>query len=123
MRQASWAARAAVVAILSALSSACNPFAEPKDLIVGKWEPVEQTPDENRTVEFTKDGKIHIRGKDSRDNAEGTYKFIDDNTIEATITEGNEKHTDKVQIVKITKQEMVTKSEHDQKEGKFKRVK
>jgi uncharacterized protein (TIGR03066 family) len=115
----------AVVVILSASASLLQAEDKAKDLIVGKWEPVEQAKGEKITIEFTKDGKIHISGKegDTEIKAEGTYKFIDDTTLEATINFGDEKKTDKAKIVKITKDEMVTKREKDKKEETFKRVK
>ena len=125
MRRLCLTAILAVVVILSASASLLQAEDKAKDLIVGKWEPVEQAKGEKITIEFTKDGKIHISGKegDTEIKAEGTYKFIDDTTFEATINFGDEKKTEKAKIVKITKDEMVTKREKDKKEETFKRVK
>jgi uncharacterized protein (TIGR03066 family) len=83
-------------------------------------------------IEFTKDGKISIvgtaEGKDFKGS--GTYKFTADDMMETTIEFMGQKELSKTKIVKINKEELITKDEpkpgQDKtkiKEEKFKRAK
>ena len=96
---------------------------KPKDLIVGKWEPLSEN-GKGFVAEFTKDGKVVITGKkDGQDlKVEGTYKFLSDDEMELNLEFMGEKKTEKLKITKIDKDEMVT-SDSTQKEEKFKRLK
>jgi uncharacterized protein (TIGR03066 family) len=91
---------------------------KPKDLIVGKWEPVEnkgQAP----TIEFTKDGKLKI--SIAQMTIEGTYKFLDDNNVEVEISFMGQTQKEKMKV-ECTKDEMTT-TDSKNKAEKFKRVK
>jgi uncharacterized protein (TIGR03066 family) len=122
-------ARVAVLALLAIFfaGSAVLLHAEdkPKDLIVGKWEPTKAPEGLKLVIEFTKDGKIAITGKagDKDLKANGTYKFTDDNTMQTEITFEGKKDSKKVKIIKVTKDELVTRDEGDKDDEKFKRVK
>ena len=126
MRGARWAALAALVVILT--SSAALVYAEdkPKELIVGKWEPVKAPEGVKMVIEFTKDGKIKITaGKpgEKEFNIAGTYKFTDDNNMETKMSFMGKEDTKKVKVVKVSKDELVTHDEGDKDDEKFKRVK
>ena len=93
---------------------------KPKDLIVGKWEPVEKK-DQGLTIEFLKDGKVKITFPQANINLDGTYKFLDDSNIEIEF-----KVMDKVQMEKLkveVTQDALTTTDSMNKVEKFKRVK
>ena len=125
MREARWAALAAVVIILTSSASLLHAEDKAKDLIVGKWEPTKLPEGVKATIEFTKDGKITIVGKtgDKEFKGAGTYKFTDDKTMETSIEIMGQKETTKTKIVKISKDELVTQDEGKKEEDKFKKVK
>jgi len=126
MRGARWAALAAVVVMLTLSAALLHAEDKPKDLIVGKWEPVKAPEGVKMVIEFTKDGKIKFTaGKpgEKEFNAGGTYKFTDDNNIEAKLTVNGKESTKKIKVVKVTKDELVTHDEGDKDDEKFKRVK
>ncbi len=126
MRVARLVALASLVVVLT--SSGALLYADddkPKDLIVGKWEPVKAPEGAKLIVEFTKDGMVKITGKvgDKDFNFTGTYKFTDDNNMEREMTINGKKDTKKTKVVKISKDELVTHDEGDKDDEKFKRVK
>jgi uncharacterized protein (TIGR03066 family) len=95
-----------------------------KDLIVGKWVPTDENAKKaGITIEFTKDGKVQVKGKFNDQNIEfnGTYKFTGDEKMEIELTIGEEKKKDSV-TVKVTKDELTTTDSKDKKET-FKRAK
>ncbi len=53
---------------------------KPKDLIVGKWQPAGEAKGDMMTLEYTADGKVIMGGGPITMN--GTYKFLDDDTLE-----------------------------------------
>ena len=132
MRVARLAALASLVVLLTSSAALLHAADKAKDLIVGKWEPTELPKGVKVTIEFTKEGKIAITGsaEGKEFKGAGTYKFTDDDTMETEIEFMGQKESSKTKIVKITKDEMVTKDEPKKgkekaeiKEEKFKRVK
>jgi uncharacterized protein (TIGR03066 family) len=132
MRVSRLAAVAALVVLLTSSAALLHAEDKPKDLIVGKWEPAESPKGVTIVVEFTKDGKITIVGsaEGKEFKGTGTYKFTDDNTMETTIEFMGKKEVSKTKVLKVNKQELVTKDEPKKgqdeskiKEEKFKRVK
>ena len=125
MRFAQLAVLASLVVLLAGSAALLHAEDKPKDLIVGKWEPSKTPEGLKLVIEFTKDGKINIMGKagDKEFKANGTYKFTDDNTMQTEIAFEGKKDTKKVKIIKVSKDELVTKDEGDKDEEKFKRVK
>ena len=127
MSAARWAVGASMVFVL-ALFVAVPLHAEDKakDLIVGKWEPAKQPQGAKVVIEFTKDGKVLMSGSgpDKKEfKMEGKYRLPDDKTMEVTYEQNGKAKTDKTTIVKITKDELVTKDDKDKEEQTFKRVK
>jgi uncharacterized protein (TIGR03066 family) len=123
---------AAAVSLVVLLASIAYVHAEDKakDLIVGKWQPTKPPEGVQVTFEFTKDGKFRIdgraklEGKKEQDiKREGAYKFLDDDTIELTLEQAGKSETTKVKIIKISKDELVTRDEGKQEENTFKRAK
>ena len=125
MRVPRLAAFASLVVLLS--SSATLLYAEDKakDLIVGKWEPVKAPPGAKIVIEFTKDGKVLMTGSANQKDIklEGKYKLTDEKTMQISFEQGGKAKTDTTKIVKLTKDELVTKDENDKEEQSFKRVK
>jgi len=125
MRVPRLAAFASLVVLLS--SSATLVYAEDKakDLIVGKWEPVKAPPGAKIVIEFTKDGKVLMTGSANQKDIklEGKYKLTDEKTMQISFEQGGKAKTDTTKIVKLTKDELVTKDENDKEEQSFKRVK
>ncbi|HQR42021.1 MAG TPA: hypothetical protein PLX97_05040 [Gemmatales bacterium] len=95
-------------------------------LLVGKWKP-EKLPEnlDKIVIEYLKDGKLKVeltaQGMDL--TGEGTYKIEGNKlSIDLEIAGNNQKQTRK--IVKLTKDEMITKNEDSgDEERKFTRVK
>jgi uncharacterized protein (TIGR03066 family) len=116
----------AAVMILAGMSSAAD---KNKDMIVGKWEPAD-TKDKkgSAVVEFTKGGdlKISVKAGEMNIDIKGTYKFIDDDTVEITVEAPfggkDEKKSEKLKIKSIKGDEMVIINPQG-KEEKMKRVK
>jgi uncharacterized protein (TIGR03066 family) len=132
MRVAQLVVLASLVVLLSSLAAPLYAEDKAKDLIVGKWEPVQPEKGVTAVIEFTKDGKISIAGtaQGKAFKNEGTYKFVDNDTFETTFEFNGQKQTSKTRIVKISKDELVTKDEPKKgaekaavKEEKFKRAK
>lgn len=88
---------------------------KPKDLIVGKWSEKEAG---TFTLEFTKDGQLSVSVGDKL--LKGTYKFVDEKTLEVEINDKNEKN--RLTVEKISKQEL-TLSKDGANKKEFTRVK
>jgi uncharacterized protein (TIGR03066 family) len=95
---------------------------KPKDLIVGKWKHESENA-KDITLEFTKDGKILIKGELDGNvvNATGSYKFVADDKMDIDIEFMGEKKQETL-TVEVTKDKLTTT---DGKETKhtFKRAK
>jgi uncharacterized protein (TIGR03066 family) len=97
--------------------------ADLKKVIVGKWQPAEE---KNAVIEFTPDGKLHVKisdppGKEKPHLIDGSYKWLDASTVEATLTEEGESIVEKL-TVSIDGDTMSTIDSKGKKE-KFSRVK
>jgi len=127
MRAARWAAAVSMVlAIAMFVAVPLHAEDKAKDLIVGKWEPEKQPQGAKVVIEFTKDGKVLMTGSgpDKKEfKMEGKYRLPDDKTMEVTFEQNGKSKTDKTTIVKITKDELVTKDDKAKEEQTFKRVK
>jgi uncharacterized protein (TIGR03066 family) len=80
--------------------------------IVGKWEVTKTEgggPPEGTVIEFTKDGKLSVKGKmgDQEINATGTYK-VDGDKFEFTLKIGDDEHKDTITIKKLEGDTMST---------------
>jgi hypothetical protein len=71
-------------ACLALVVTSCS--TDPKKAIVGKWAPVESGDVES--VEFGADGSLKVKLRGIDPIAEGTYKFVDDQTIQADVLQG-----------------------------------
>ena len=112
----------AVLAVLALLALTVAPaFAADttKDLIVGKWQPLDEK-GAKAVLEFTKEGKVKISS--DQFNLEGTYKFVKDDQVEVALKFGDMEQKVKLNV-KVTKDELSTKEDGKDKEEKFKRVK
>ncbi len=88
---------------------------KPQDLIVGTW-----TLDGGKSkIEFQKDGKLKAIGDQL--TVEGSYKFLDDKTVEMKVVFGGKEDT-VVVTVTVTKDELVTKKKGTEVKEKFTRV-
>jgi uncharacterized protein (TIGR03066 family) len=114
-----------VIALLTGTAVAAD---KNKDLIVGKWEPADvKDKKASAVIEFTKTGelKIVVKGEGLNFDIKGTYKFIDDNTVEITVDNPlakGEKKSDKMKIKSISGDDMVIENAQG-KEEKMKRIK
>ncbi len=93
-----------------------------REMIVGKWAPTKDKDD--TTIEFTKDGKIKILGKQIL-AIDGEYKLLDDSTLQVKLTYGGEEKTFKLKTA-VTGDELTTQVIEGGKEmdkESFKRVK
>jgi uncharacterized protein (TIGR03066 family) len=94
---------------------------EKKDIakmVVGKWEASktdEGTIPVGTKVEFTKDGKMSVKGKQGEQvlDMTGTYK-VDGDKIEMTLKNGDMEFTHSITVTKITKDMMETKNDNGQ---------
>ena len=71
----------------------------PEELIVGKWAPAKEK--DKGVVEFTKNGKVHLKGKDNDGKAfefAGTYRFVSADAVEVTISYQGESKKDKLRV-------------------------
>src|SRR5262245_41908365 len=129
MRAIRFTAVASSVLFLAFAAAPLNAEEKAKDLIIGKWEPIKAQQGIKVVVEFTKEGKINMNvkgkadGKDVNENVGGTFKFLDDNTIEVAVNVQGKKDSKKVKIIKVTKDELTTKDDGATQEDQFKRVK
>ena len=96
---------------------------KPKDLIVGKWEPLEPK-GKGAVLEFKKDGTLSVAIKDDGKEVkfDGTFKFLADDVMEITMDVMGQKMTEKITLKKIDKDGMTTVDAMG-KEEKFKRLK
>src|SRR5437773_161689 len=109
-----WTIGLVVVVLLIALA----PIAaadKPQDLIIGKWQM-----DANKatiTVDFEKDGKVKVSIKEGANETKGsgTYKFINDETMEVMLDIDGEKKNEKLKV-KVTKDELITTDESKKEE-------
>ncbi len=119
----------AAILVLSAGLVSARAADMPKDLIVGKWQPVAEK-GKDYQFEFNRDGTLKVSDKSGNKELtyEGKYKFLKDNLVEITllITDPDAKQTvtktQKVTIVRISKEEMITSDEMNREES-FKRLK
>jgi uncharacterized protein (TIGR03066 family) len=111
----------ALVVLMACGATAADEKIDAKKL-VGKWEPKGQK-EGDFTIEFTKDGKVHIavsqNGKEFK--ADGTYK-VDGNKVTTKVDFGGKDVSETHTILKLTDTEMVTKDEKG-REDKLTRVK
>ena len=118
----------AVALLASAFLASSATAADNKELIVGKWTPAEaQGKGIEAVIEFTKDGKIKVAVKAEGFNLDlgGSYKFIDDKTLETTVDDPQAKgksKTEKSTIKSISADELVITNAQG-KDEKFKKVK
>jgi uncharacterized protein (TIGR03066 family) len=122
MRVARLAVMASLVVILAASLSPLRAADKPKDLIVGKWKPTKEK-DKDSVLDFQKDGKLKIT-LNAELSIDGSYKFLDDDTMEVELTFKGKTDTIKMKV-KVTKDELITTQDKNgkKKEDKFKRIK
>jgi uncharacterized protein (TIGR03066 family) len=111
--------RLSVLAVALFLLACCVARAadKPQDLIIGTWTPAGEGG--KSKIEFQKDGKLKAIGDQL--TVEGSYKFLDDKTLEMKVVFGGKEETVRVKVT-VTKDELVTKKEGADKEEKFTRV-
>jgi uncharacterized protein (TIGR03066 family) len=93
-----------------------------KDKLVGVWEAAKGDLPKGSTVEFTKDGKLHIVVKDNDKTfkVDGSYAVDGDKLKIVTVFEGKEdKQT--ITVTKLTDTDLVTKDEKNMVD-EFKKV-
>ena len=90
---------------------------KPQDLIIGTWTPAGEGG--KSKVEFQKDGKLKAIGDQL--TVEGSYKFLDDKTLEMKVIFGGKEET-VVVTVTVTKDELVTQKKGTEVKEKFTRV-
>jgi uncharacterized protein (TIGR03066 family) len=87
-----------------------------KDLIIGKWRAQQTLKDKDdkqvkltTLAEFTADGKLKYEHKhdEMAKTLEGTYKILDEKTIETTIKEVKKTVTHKLSIETLTKTKLI----------------
>lgn len=96
---------------------------KPKDLIIGKWMPVKEK-EKKGTLQFTPDGKllVRVKGPDSKEiEVNGTFKFLDENTMEVVLSFKGETRKEKLKV-KVTRDEMTT-TDSSNKTDTFRRIK
>jgi uncharacterized protein (TIGR03066 family) len=109
---------ALVAAVILLAAGAVSAEDKPQQLILGRWEPADSKG--KSVIEFLKDGKLRISADTL--TLEGSYKFIDDKTLEVkVILGGNEKPSSKLKIT-VTKDELTTEEEGKGKKERFKRL-
>jgi uncharacterized protein (TIGR03066 family) len=118
---------ALVLCVLNPSAPAREEKADNAKLLVGKWEATKTDPGTLPTgaiVEFTKDGKLIVTGKDKEGKEikhEGTYK-VEGNSFSVTVKSGDEEKTQTITITKISDKELHTKNQ-DGKVVELKRTK
>jgi uncharacterized protein (TIGR03066 family) len=91
--------------------------AKTKELLVGKWKSEKSFKDNDVKitvlVELTKEGKLTVDRKGANEDVklEGTYKVLDENTLEATLVQPAKKVTHKLTIELLTKTKLILKGE------------
>ena len=88
---------------------------KPQELILGKWQL--QEPKTQSVLEFLKDGKLKVTAQDL--TLEGSYKFLDDKTMEMKVVLGGKEEVGKFKVT-VTRDELITEEEN--KQGKTKKV-
>jgi uncharacterized protein (TIGR03066 family) len=109
-----------------------SPVASPVDdkidgaLLVGKWTPEKKPENVDKIViEYLKDGKIKVElmVQGMEITGEGTYK-LEGNKLSIDLYLGGQPQKQTRKVVKLTKDEMVTKNEEgNDEERKFSKVK
>jgi uncharacterized protein (TIGR03066 family) len=125
MKLVKFGALAGVLCVLAGVSTAQDKVDYTK-MIVGKWQVSKAdagTVPEGPLIEFTKDGKMKIKGKKGEEELtrEGKYK-VKDNTFTMSLDIGGETKSRTITITKISKTAMSTKDE-DGKEVELTREK
>jgi uncharacterized protein (TIGR03066 family) len=125
MKLVKFGALAAVLCVLAGVSTAQDKVDYAK-MIVGKWQVSKAdagTVPEGTLIEFTKDGKMKIKGKKGEEELtlEGKYK-VKDNTFTMSLDIGGETKSRTITITKISKTAMSTKDD-DGKEVELTREK
>lgn len=90
-----------------------------RELIVGKWSEG-MNPAANATIEFARNGKLKISAAGMI--ISGSYKFLNDKKIEVKMEINGAGHTVRLNV-KITKDELITTQEGQQRIERFKRSK
>jgi uncharacterized protein (TIGR03066 family) len=111
----------AALTVLALLALAVTPALaadKPQDLIIGKWQPADAK--EKANLEFLKDGKLKIGSEQFM--LDGTYKFLDDKTLEVKISFMGQEKAVKLNVT-VTKDELTTQETGKDKKETFKRVK
>lgn len=83
-----------VLALLALVIAACSSAPKLADQVIGQWQ--YEDPDMGTTMvfNFQAEGKLTISAKDVSDIAiDGTYTWVDDDTIELKITMGDQSDT------------------------------
>src|SRR5439155_19558011 len=93
---------------------------KPKDLIVGKWQPVKEDKHE-LILEFKKDGTLKVEAKKEGKAIDGKYRFTKDDEMEVEMSFMGETRKDTL-TVKVTREALTTKDSKG-KEETFKKVK
>lgn len=94
-------------------------------LLVGKWETKQKLGDKEATavLDFTKDGKLSMKLSGPVElSLNGTYKVLDEKTLEVTITFMQQTKTEKSSF-KVSKDTLELTGSQDNKPQKFNRVK
>ncbi len=98
-----------------------------KDKLIGVWESVKEPVQKDdlpkgSTVEFAKDGKLHVEIK-AKDiiKIDGTYVLEGDMLKIVLTAEGKEPHKETLKVTKLTDTELVTKDEKNMVD-EFKKV-
>jgi len=119
----------AVVCALFALATApafAQDKAEVEKQLVGKWNIKEKVGEAEveATIEFTKDGKLQMKVKSPMGDValDGTYKVVDKDTLELTVSVMGQSKTDKAKV-KVNKDVLELTGSMDNKTQKFNRVK
>ncbi len=107
----------ALVVLMGAAGLAADTKIDAKKL-VGKWEPKEKKAGAVFTLEFTKDGKIHISvsqgGKEFK--VSGTYK-VDGDKVSTKLNAGGKEISETHTITKLTDTELISKDEKGMEES------
>jgi serine/threonine protein kinase/HEAT repeat protein len=80
-----------------------------RELLLGKWESLD--PKQPGTIEFRPDGAVVVV-MGGTPEAKGTYQFLQENTVEITLTVGGQKVSQKLKI-DVTKDRLTTTDEHN----------
>lgn len=109
----------AVFALLALVVAPGLAADKPDVLIVGKWQPKDEKA--KVVLDFQKDNKLKISADESF-SFDGTYKFVNDTTLEIKIAFGGQEKVTKLKVT-ITKDELTTQEEGKDKKETFVRVK